>query len=441
MRQRRWLELLSDYDYVICYHLGKANVVDDALSRKEQEPLRVRALVMTISLDLHKQILNSQTEARKPENIKNEDVGGMLVENAKNLEAVIEQKSSAFWQTGKLNPRYVGPFKVLEKIGKVAYKLKLPDELSRVHHTFYEPVEIVDREVKKLKQSQIPLVKVRWNSKRDHLLWLVSHAKKVSKFRHDSAHQISFVNTPRLGAFWAFGLVKSIPSEDPYEEAAQQLLEQAPRSPYRRAEIPEADTPPRKWLLLTAPRPGSEVGESSAAAAARQPGPTMARSKMAPKRTTRLTKVPPVTSAPIATTTTVTEAQLQALIDRGVVAAMAEVEASRVRNGYDNNGSGPRLAQAVRECTYPDFLKCQPLNFKGSEGVVGLTQWFEKMESVFNISNRTAACQVKYAAYTLQGVALTWVEKYIGRLPDTIHDSVKAAKPKTMQEAIEFAIE
>nr|GFA73799.1 putative reverse transcriptase domain-containing protein [Tanacetum cinerariifolium] len=58
----------------------------------EQEPLRVRALVMTISLDLLKQILNAQTEARKPENIKNEDVGGMLVENAKNPEAIREQK-------------------------------------------------------------------------------------------------------------------------------------------------------------------------------------------------------------------------------------------------------------------------------------------------------------------------------------------------------------
>ncbi|GJX06610.1 putative reverse transcriptase domain-containing protein [Tanacetum coccineum] len=84
MRQRRWLELLSDYDCDIRYHLGKANVVADALSRKEREPpLRVRALVMTISLNLPKQILNAQTEARKLENIKSEDVGGMLIENAK----------------------------------------------------------------------------------------------------------------------------------------------------------------------------------------------------------------------------------------------------------------------------------------------------------------------------------------------------------------------
>nr|GEV54546.1 putative reverse transcriptase domain-containing protein [Tanacetum cinerariifolium] len=100
-----------------------------------------------------------------------------------------------FGKQGKLNPRYVGPFKVLEKMGKVAYKLELPEELSRVHHTFHvsnlkkchadeplavpldglhfddklhfveEPVEIMDREVKRLKRSRIPLVKVRARSR------------------------------------------------------------------------------------------------------------------------------------------------------------------------------------------------------------------------------------------------------------------------------------
>nr|GEW19151.1 putative reverse transcriptase domain-containing protein [Tanacetum cinerariifolium] len=77
MRQRRWLELMSDYNFEICYHPGKANVVADALSRKERVPLRVWALVMTIGLDLPKQILKAQTKARKLENIKNEDVGGV----------------------------------------------------------------------------------------------------------------------------------------------------------------------------------------------------------------------------------------------------------------------------------------------------------------------------------------------------------------------------
>ncbi|GJT79274.1 putative nucleotidyltransferase, ribonuclease H [Tanacetum coccineum] len=84
MRQRRWIELLSDYDCEIRYHPGKANVVADALSRKERiEPLRVRALVMTIGLDLPSRILEAQREAVKIENIKAEDISGML----KKLEA------------------------------------------------------------------------------------------------------------------------------------------------------------------------------------------------------------------------------------------------------------------------------------------------------------------------------------------------------------------
>ncbi|GJT47388.1 putative reverse transcriptase domain-containing protein [Tanacetum coccineum] len=75
MRQRRWVELLNDYDCEIRYLLGKANVVADALSKKERiKPLRVRALVMNIGLDLPKQILNAQTKAQKQENLKNEDV-------------------------------------------------------------------------------------------------------------------------------------------------------------------------------------------------------------------------------------------------------------------------------------------------------------------------------------------------------------------------------
>ncbi|GKE10216.1 hypothetical protein Tco_1413767 [Tanacetum coccineum] len=101
-----------------------------------------------------------------------------------------------FGKRGKLNPRYIGPFKILVKVGTVAYQLELPEQLSRVHSTFHvsnlkkclsderlailldeihvddklnfieELVEIIDREVKRLKQSRIPIVKVCWNSRR-----------------------------------------------------------------------------------------------------------------------------------------------------------------------------------------------------------------------------------------------------------------------------------
>ncbi|GKA85493.1 putative reverse transcriptase domain-containing protein [Tanacetum coccineum] len=93
MRQRRWLESLSDYDFEIRYHPGKANVEADALSRKEQiKPLRVRALVMNIGLDLPKQILKAQTKARKPENIEAKDVGGMLIENLRESDNLRKEK-------------------------------------------------------------------------------------------------------------------------------------------------------------------------------------------------------------------------------------------------------------------------------------------------------------------------------------------------------------
>ncbi|GKB47110.1 putative reverse transcriptase domain-containing protein [Tanacetum coccineum] len=78
MRQRRWLELLADYDCEIYYHPGKANVVADALSRKKRtKPLRVRALILTVHPKLPSQILEAQNEALKEENVKNNNLRGM----------------------------------------------------------------------------------------------------------------------------------------------------------------------------------------------------------------------------------------------------------------------------------------------------------------------------------------------------------------------------
>nr|GEX82365.1 putative reverse transcriptase domain-containing protein [Tanacetum cinerariifolium] len=222
MRQRRWLELLSDYDCDIRYQPRKANVVADALSRKERvEPLWVQALVMIIGLDLPRQILEAKIEAIKPDNLEKEDACRMIRKDTPkeklepradrtlclngrswlpcygDLRSVIMHESyrskysihpgsdrmyqdmkKLYWwpnmkadiatyvskcltcekvkaehqrpsgllvkpaipewnKKGKLNPRYVRPFKVLAKVGKVAYRLELPKELSRVHYTFY----------------------------------------------------------------------------------------------------------------------------------------------------------------------------------------------------------------------------------------------------------------------------------------------------------------
>ncbi|GJV58579.1 reverse transcriptase domain-containing protein [Tanacetum coccineum] len=102
---------------------------------------------------------------------------------------------------------------------------------------------------------------------------------------------------------------------------------------------------------------------------------------------------------------------------------------------YHNSGTGVRRTErTTRECTYTDLLKCQPLNFKGTKGVVGLSQWFERMESV-STSELALLCGRKFLEESGK------IEKYVGGLPDMIHGSVVASKPKTIQDAVEIATE
>ncbi|GJX68334.1 hypothetical protein Tco_0304061 [Tanacetum coccineum] len=152
---------------------------------------------------------------------------------------------------------------------------------------------------------------------------------------------------------------------------------------------------------------------------------------MAPRgRPTRLnpgTTPPPVTDTH--TATSVTSAQLQAMIDEGVTAVLAA--RATTRNGDDSHTSGTgvrRNERAVRECTYQDFMKCQPLFFRGTEGVVDLTQWFERMETVFRIMTN----EVAYAM-TCEGTSQEAIEmatKLMDRKSNTFAERQEENKRK-----------
>nr|GEY21912.1 putative reverse transcriptase domain-containing protein [Tanacetum cinerariifolium] len=269
LRQQRWIELLSDYDCEIRYHLVKENVVADALSRKERiKPLRVRELMKTVHNDLPKRILEAQKAVLKKKNVKEKNIGRLIkqifefrlngtccfgnpvclprfsglrdlimhesnkskysinLRLAKmyqdlkllywwpNMKADIATSHVCWSEVGdsqltspeliremtekivqiknrlltsrkckKLSPCYIGTFIILARVSPVAYTLELPEELKRIHSTFHvlnlkkclaegdivfsieeiqlvdklhvieEPVEIIDREVKRLKQN------------------------------------------------------------------------------------------------------------------------------------------------------------------------------------------------------------------------------------------------------------------------------------------------
>nr|GFC50862.1 hypothetical protein [Tanacetum cinerariifolium] len=131
---------------------------------------------------------------------------------------------------------------------------------------------------------------------------------------------------------------------------------------------------------------------------------------------------PNTNPTPSTTTITVTNAQLQAMIDQGVNTALAARDANRTGDDSHTSRTGVRRIERVtRECTYQDFMKCQPLYFKGTEGFVEQTQWFKRMEMI-ELKKKMA-------------------DKYYPRneMKKIEAESVVASKPKTMQEATEMA--
>nr|GEX07152.1 hypothetical protein [Tanacetum cinerariifolium] len=161
---------------------------------------------------------------------------------------------------------------------------------------------------------------------------------------------------------------------------------------------------------------------------------------------------------------------IQAMIDRAIQRNSIHTQ----DDASQSLGGGLRRpVQPICVCSYIDFMKYQPLNFKGTEGIVGLSQWLEKMESVFHISGCAIDNQVKFATCTLLGAALTWwnghvkgndvaaytqcfqelalmctkfladetekVDKYINGLYDNIHGNVMSRRPKTLDETIKLA--
>nr|GFB12004.1 putative reverse transcriptase domain-containing protein [Tanacetum cinerariifolium] len=177
---------LVEFSYNNSYHASiKAAPFEALYSRKCRSPVCWAEQRIQAARDCQKSYADVR---RKPLEFQ---VGDRVMLKVSPWKGVVR-----FGKRGKLNPRYIGPFKVLANVGTVSYRLELPEQLSRVHSTFHvsnlkkclsdeplaisldevhiddklrfveEPVEVIDREVKRLKQSRIPIIKVQWNSRR-----------------------------------------------------------------------------------------------------------------------------------------------------------------------------------------------------------------------------------------------------------------------------------
>ncbi|GJW53602.1 hypothetical protein Tco_0097687 [Tanacetum coccineum] len=173
------------YQHVLWAEIGERKLIGPELVQKTTDKVVLIKEKLKAARDRQKSYADNR---RKPLEF---EVGDQVLLRVSPWKCVM-----CFGKKGKLAPRYVGPFEILERIGPVAYRLRLPKELSEVHDTFnvlnlkkcladanlhvpldeikidktlhfvVKPVEIMDRKIKTLKRSKIPIVKVRWNSKR-----------------------------------------------------------------------------------------------------------------------------------------------------------------------------------------------------------------------------------------------------------------------------------
>ncbi|GJW17044.1 reverse transcriptase domain-containing protein [Tanacetum coccineum] len=103
-----------------------------------------------------------------------------------------------------------------------------------------------------------------------------------------------------------------------------------------------------------------------------------------------------------------TQAAIRQLVADSVATALEAQTANMANNDNTNGNTGPREAPVARQCSYKEFISCQPFNFKGTEGAIGLIRWFKRTKSVFSRSNYTEDCKVKFATGTLPKEALSW---------------------------------
>nr|GFB18071.1 reverse transcriptase domain-containing protein [Tanacetum cinerariifolium] len=104
----------------------------------------------------------------------------------------------------------------------------------------------------------------------------------------------------------------------------------------------------------------------------------------------------------------ITQAAIRKLVADSVAAALEAQAANMANTDNTNRNTKEREATVARKCSYKEFMSCQPFNFKGTEGVVGLIRWFERTESVYSRNNCTEDCKVKFATGNLTEEALSW---------------------------------